>query len=94
VQTVGVEEAKATVRPELAVAERGIVVVAYSVPVMAGKVMVWGMVPGRVTFRTLWLQPSAINRSPAASKAMPFAPQSWATVAELLSPGYSESIPE
>ena len=41
VQTAGVVDAKATVRPELAVALRGTCNKAYSVAVMAGKAMVW-----------------------------------------------------
>ena len=40
VQTEVVAEAKATVRPELAVADRGTLDRTYCVPVMAGKVIV------------------------------------------------------
>ena len=41
VQTVGVVEAKLTVRPELAVALRVICDKAYQAPVIVEKVMVW-----------------------------------------------------
>ena len=40
-QTVGDAEAKLTARPEVAVADRGTLVSANWVPVMAGKVIVW-----------------------------------------------------
>ena len=41
VQTVGVVDVKLTVRPELAVADKPSAVVATSVAVMAGNVMLW-----------------------------------------------------